>query len=99
MEKFTQVGDSSELVVVDFSRGIFQRTGEEIEGMDNAVAFSECGLDEVVMHEFDGVRDHNGFRDGICHSEAPVVVEGRSDAVAVASAEGPRPSRGGLVVN
>ena len=67
--------------------------------MDDAVAFSERGLDEVVVHELDSVGDHNGFCDGVHYTEAPVVVEGRSDTVAVASAEGPRPARGGLVVN
>ena len=31
-------------------------TGEKVEGVDDAVAHADGGLDQVVVHEFDGVR-------------------------------------------
>ena len=39
-----QLGDCSELIMVDRGGGIFHRTGEKFERMDDAIALADSGL-------------------------------------------------------
>ena len=60
--------------MVDFGGGIFYCSGEKVESMDNAIALSDCGLGEVVVHKLNGVRKKECFGDGIGYMEAAVVI-------------------------
>ena len=78
--------------------GILDGAREEIEGVNNAVFGSECGLAIIRVPVFHSVTDDIGFCGCIHRSVAYVVMEGRAYAVAIAAAEVPGPSCAGLVV-
>ena len=50
VEKVTEVGDCSELVVIHLCRRVLHSAGEEVEGVYDAVALADLGLGEVVVH-------------------------------------------------
>ena len=77
------------LLVVDGGWGVLDRTREEVQGVDDAVALGYCGLGEVVVEELDGVRVAKGFGDSVHNVEAAVVIEGRADVETLAVAEVP----------
>ena len=41
--------------------GVFYCVGEKVESMDDAIDLSDCGLGEVVLHKFNGVRKRSAF--------------------------------------
>ena len=49
IEKVAQLGDGGELLIMDGSGGIFDSAKEELERMDDAVAFGDCWLGEVPV--------------------------------------------------
>ena len=71
-------------------RGIFDSTGQEIQGMDDVVSFGHCWLREIVMEKFDSVGEEEGFGGTVDNLEAEVVVYRRSNVETVAAAEVPR---------
>ena len=67
--------------------------------MGDAIALSDCGLGEVVVHKLNGVRKKECFGDVIGYMDAAVAVECWTDVEAFASAEAPRFSCEGFVVD
>ena len=43
--------------------------------MDDAIALSDCGLGEVVVHKLNSIIKKECFGDGIGYMEATVVIE------------------------
>ena len=85
--------------MVDRGRGVFYRVGEKVESMDDAVALSDSGLVELFVHKLKGVRKNDCFREGIGEMEAAVVIECWLYVEALAAAEVPQFSGGGIVVD
>ena len=69
-----------------------------MKGVDEAIFVSEGWLLKVVMVEINSVGDKEGFCGGVNDLEAVVVFQGGADVEAVAGAEGPGGTVGGLVV-
>ena len=96
---FSQLGDCRELLRVDCGRGVFHRAGEKVKSMDDAIALTDGGLGEAVVHKLNGFRKKDCFGDGIGYMEAEVVVECWTDVEEFKAAEVPRFFRGWLVVD
>ena len=58
--------------------------------MDDAVAFGDCWLREVVVQELDGVGEEKRLGCAVDDAEAAVVVKRGADVEAAAAAEVPR---------
>ena len=69
-----------------------------MEGVEEAIFVSDGWMSKAVMSEFGSVRDKEGFCCGVNDLEAAVVFQGGVDVEAVAGAEGPGGTGGGLVV-
>ena len=67
--------------------------------MEDVFFVSDSGLGEVVVVEFDRVREDKGFGGGVDNVEAAVVIEGGSDVEAIAATEGPGRACAGFVVD
>ena len=85
--------------MVDRGRGVFHRTGEKVESMDDAIALANGWLVEIVVHKLNGVRKQYFFGDGIGYLKVAVVVECWNDVEDFAAAEFPRSSCGWFVVD
>ena len=75
--------------MVDGGGGVLDCTGEEVEGVDNAVAFSDCWLGEVLVQELDGVGEQECLGGAIDDIEAAIMFECRSNVEPAAAAEVP----------
>ena len=100
--------------MLDGGGGVLDYTGEEVEGLDDAVAFAECGFGEVLVQELDGVGEQECLVGAINDVEAAVMFEcgfnveptaasevpGFADALFVVDDEGAssRSHRGGIKV-
>ena len=76
--------------MVDVGGGVLDCTGEEVEGVDNAVAFADCGFGEVLVQELNGVGEQKCFGGAIDDVEAVVIFECGSNVEPAAAAEVPR---------
>ena len=47
--------------MIDCGGGVFYRAGDKIEIIDDAIAFVDGGLGEVVVHKLNGVRKMNAL--------------------------------------
>ena len=47
--------------MIDRGGGVFYRAGDKIEIIEDAIAFAEGGLVEVVVHKLNGVRKRNAL--------------------------------------
>ena len=70
-----------------------------MEGMEESIFMRDGWMREVVVAEFNIVRDEEGFGGGVDDLEAAVVFQGGADVEGVAGAEGPGGLGGGLVVD
>ena len=79
-------------------RGVVDGTGEELQGVEDAVFRSECGLDYIGVPVLHSVTDYLGL--GVCiqYSMTSVAVESRAYSVAIVAAEIPCPVCVGLAV-
>ena len=75
--------------MVDGGVGVLDCTGEEVESVDNAVAFADCGFGEVLVQELNGVGEQECFGGAIDDAEAAVIFECRSNIEPYAAAEVP----------
>ena len=98
-ERVTEVRYCSEPVVINCCRRFLHNSGEKFECVDDAVALTDGGLGQVVVHEFDGVRVQQRLCGGVGHVEAAVVVECRADTESLAAAEVPRSTHSWLAVD
>ena len=75
--------------MVDVGRGVLDCTGEEVEGVDDTVAFADCWLGEVLVQELDGVGEQECLGGAIDDVEAAVMFECGSNVEPDAAAEVP----------
>ena len=94
-----ELGDFLELLMVNCGKGIFDGTGQEIQGIEDAVSFGHYWLRELVEDKSDSVGEEEGFGGAVDDVEAAVVVKCRSNVETVASAEVPQLSNVRLVFN
>ena len=78
---------------------ILEGIGEEVESMEDEVFVSDGWLGEVVVMEFDCVREEKGFGGGVDNVEAAVVIEGGSNVETITAAEVPGLTCAGFVVD
>ena len=67
--------------------------------MEDAVFVYDSRLGEVVVAEFDSVREEKGLGGRFDNMEAAVVIEGGVDVEAIAASEGPRSTCDGFIVD
>ena len=99
LEEVAESADGVELFVDNSGGGLFEGAGEEVEGVEESIFVCDGWMREVVVAEFNGVGDEEGFGGGVDNLEAAVVFQGGADVEAVAGAEGPGGSGGGIVVD
>ena len=75
--------------MVDGGGGVLDCTGEEVEGVEDAVAFSDRWLGEVLVQELDGVREQECLGGAIDDVEAAVMFECGSNVEPAVAAEVP----------
>ena len=85
--------------MMDGSGGIFDSAREEVERMDDAIPFGDCWLGEVLVYEFDGVREQESLGGSFNNVEAAVVFYCWSYVEPFAAMEVPRFSDVRLGVN
>ena len=73
--------------------------GDKVESMEDAVFISDGWLGEVVVAEFDRVKEEKSFGGGVDDVEAAVVIEGGSNVEAIAAVKGPGLACAGFVVD
>ena len=59
--------------MVDGSGGVLYCTGEEVEGVDDVVVFSDCGFGEVLVYKINGVGVQKCFGGAIDDVELAVM--------------------------
>ena len=79
-------------------RRIFYGTGEELQGVEDVVFGSECGLANIRLLVSHRVTDYRGFGGCIHYSMTSVVVESRAYDVSIAAADIPRLVCDGIAV-
>ena len=71
--------------MVDGGGGVLDCTGEEVEGVDDAIAFADCGFGEVFVYELNSVEVQECFGGAIDDVEAAVMFECRSNVETAAA--------------
>ena len=89
-EYIAEFGDDRELSVVDRGGCIFDCSGEEVERVYDAVAFTHSWLCEVFVEELDGVRVKKCLGGRINDVKAAVVVWRGANVEPATAAEVPR---------
>ena len=95
-EEIAKLGDSFELLMVSGGGGVLERAGKEVEGVDNSVLWGDLGLSQVVVEDFDGVRDDSEFGGGVDDFKTAVLLESGADCETFAAAVVPRSTVAGF---
>ena len=98
-EELLDAVNGAELGIAVDGWGVFERTGEDGDGVCDAVGRSDGGLREIGVAELDGVREDRRFGDFVDEMKAAVVFGGVADVEAVAAAEIPSGACGWFVVD
>ena len=99
LEEVAESDDGVELFVINSGGGLFEGAGEEVEGMEESIFVRDGWMRKVIVAEFKSVGDEEVFGSGVDDLEAAVVFQGGAGVEAVAGAEGPASSGGGIVVD
>ena len=75
--------------MVDGGGCVLDCTGDQVEGVDNAVAFADCWLGEVIVQELEGVGEQECLGGAVDNVEAAVMFECGSNIEPAAAAEVP----------
>ena len=99
MEEVAEAADGVELFFDNSNGGLFEGTGEEVEGMEDSIFVRDGWMREVVVEEFNSVGDEEGFGGCVDDLEAAMVFQGRANIEAFKVAQGSGGSGGGLVID
>jgi len=79
--------------------GLFDSSGEEVDGVKYSVFVGNAGRSEVVMPKFNCVGDDKSFGVRVYYFKATIVGESWPNVEAISASEGPRCPLVGFVVN